>query len=115
MASGVLATGLKLIWRAIREEPRVFAVALAGSTAFRVLTVASAAVVGELVGTVETIEPGGLADVIADVAEIQPFWAQLSLEDRGRYLKRTAEVLVDEVDEVARAVLQARRRRPAAS
>ena len=34
------------------EEPRVFAVALAGSTAFGVLTVASAAVVGELVGAV---------------------------------------------------------------
>jgi succinate-semialdehyde dehydrogenase/glutarate-semialdehyde dehydrogenase len=57
---------------------------------------------GELVGTVETIEPDGVADVVADVAEIQPFWAQLTLEDRGRYLKRAADVLVEEVDEVAR-------------
>jgi len=57
---------------------------------------------GELVGTVETIEPDGVADVVADVAEIQPFWAQLSLSDRGRYLKRAADVLVEEVDEVTR-------------
>jgi succinate-semialdehyde dehydrogenase/glutarate-semialdehyde dehydrogenase len=55
---------------------------------------------GELVGTVETIKPDQVADVVADVAEIQPFWAQLSLEDRGAYLSRAADVLVDELDEV---------------
>src|SRR5690606_41630502 len=48
----VLGTGLRLIGRAIREEPRVFAIAVAGSTAFGALTVASAVVVGEVVGRV---------------------------------------------------------------
>ena len=52
LAAGVLGTGLGLIWRAIREEPRVFAVALAGSTAFGLLTVVGAVVVGEVVGRV---------------------------------------------------------------
>src|SRR5690606_1737299 len=47
-----LGTGLRLIGRAIREEPRVFAIAVAGSTAFGALTVASAVVVGEVVGRV---------------------------------------------------------------
>lgn len=52
VTAGVLGTGLRLIGRAIREEPRVFAVAVAGSTAFGALTVASAVVVGEVVGRV---------------------------------------------------------------
>jgi succinate-semialdehyde dehydrogenase/glutarate-semialdehyde dehydrogenase len=56
---------------------------------------------GELVGAVETIEPKGVGAVVADVAEVQPFWAQLSLADRARYMRRAADVLVDEVDEVA--------------
>jgi acyl-CoA reductase-like NAD-dependent aldehyde dehydrogenase len=42
-----------------------------------------------------------VASVVADVAAVQPFWAQLSLADRARYMRRAADVLVDEVDEVA--------------
>jgi acyl-CoA reductase-like NAD-dependent aldehyde dehydrogenase len=57
---------------------------------------------GELVGTVETIEPSEVQAVVEDVAEIQPFWAQLSLGDRARYLRKAADVLVEEVDEVTR-------------
>src|SRR5205823_6887706 len=56
---------------------------------------------GEPVGTVETIEPGEVEGVAAEVAEVQPFWGELSLEDRARYLRRAADVLVDEVDDVA--------------
>jgi acyl-CoA reductase-like NAD-dependent aldehyde dehydrogenase len=56
---------------------------------------------GELVGTVTTIEPGDFDAVAADVERVQPFWAQLSLEDRARYMLRTAHVLVEEMDEVA--------------
>ena len=32
---------------------------------------------------------------------MQPFWAQLSLDERARYLRRTAQVLIDHSDEVA--------------
>jgi acyl-CoA reductase-like NAD-dependent aldehyde dehydrogenase len=56
---------------------------------------------GELVGSVETITPEQVQGVVDEVAEVQPFWAQLSLEDRGRYMRRAAEVLLDDLDEVA--------------
>src|SRR5215218_11509907 len=56
---------------------------------------------GDLVGTVETIAPDDVQGVVDEVAEVQPFWAQLSLEDRGRYLRKAADVLVAELDEVA--------------
>src|SRR3954463_10527269 len=56
---------------------------------------------GELVGTVDTITPGDVDAVVAEVAEVQPFWAELSIGDRARYLRRAADVMVDEVDEIA--------------
>ena len=31
---------------------------------------------------------------------MQPFWAQLTLRDRARYLERAAQVLIDESDEI---------------
>ena len=36
-----------------------------------------------------------------DVAEVQPFWAQLSLADRARYMRRAADVLVEDMEGVA--------------
>ena len=56
---------------------------------------------GELIGAVETLQPDQVQTVVDDVAEVQPFWAQLTLADRSRYLRRAADVLVEEVDEVA--------------
>jgi acyl-CoA reductase-like NAD-dependent aldehyde dehydrogenase len=56
---------------------------------------------GELVGTVETITPAKVQGIVDDVAEVQPFWAALSLEDRGRYMRRAVDVLLAEMDEIA--------------
>ena len=56
---------------------------------------------GELVGTVETITPDQVQGVVDDVAEVQPFWAQLSLADRGRYMRRAADVVLEEIDDIA--------------
>jgi acyl-CoA reductase-like NAD-dependent aldehyde dehydrogenase len=56
---------------------------------------------GELVGTVETLSPSKVQSVVDDVAEVQPFWAQLSLEDRARYVGRAGDVLLAEIDELA--------------
>jgi acyl-CoA reductase-like NAD-dependent aldehyde dehydrogenase len=56
---------------------------------------------GELIDSVETITPDGVEAIVADVAEVQRFWAQLTLEDRGAYLDRAADVLLEEMDEVA--------------
>jgi succinate-semialdehyde dehydrogenase/glutarate-semialdehyde dehydrogenase len=56
---------------------------------------------GELVGAVPTITPDEVQAVVDDVARVQPFWAQLSLADRARYMRRAAQVLLDQSDEVA--------------
>src|SRR5918999_3005465 len=56
---------------------------------------------GELVGTVETITPGKVQGIVDDVTEVQPFWAQLSLADRARYMLRARDVLLEELDDLA--------------
>ena len=56
---------------------------------------------GELVGTVETLTPAKVQGVVDDVAEVQPFWAALSLEDRARYMRRAGDVLLEDLDEIA--------------
>ena len=56
---------------------------------------------GERIGAVPTITPSQVQSVVDDVAEVQPFWAQLSLAERARYLRRAAQVLVDHSDEIA--------------
>ena len=59
---------------------------------------------GQLVGSVPTITPDRVQAIVDDVAGLQPFWAQLSLEDRARYLRRAAHVLVDQSDEIAELI-----------
>src|SRR5438128_596683 len=56
---------------------------------------------GELVGSVATITPDQVQGVVDDVARIQPAWAELSLQDRARYMRRAAEALLDDIDEIA--------------
>jgi len=56
---------------------------------------------GELVGSVATIAPEQVQGIVDDVARIQPAWAELSLADRARYMKRAADALLDEIDEIA--------------
>jgi succinate-semialdehyde dehydrogenase/glutarate-semialdehyde dehydrogenase len=56
---------------------------------------------GELVGSVSTITPEQVQGVVDDVARIQPAWAELSLADRARYLRRAADALLDDIDEIA--------------
>ncbi len=56
---------------------------------------------GELVGSVATITPDQVQSVVDDVARIQPAWAELALADRARYMRRAADVLLDEIDEIA--------------
>src|SRR5829696_1249957 len=56
---------------------------------------------GDLVGSVETLTPSKVQGVVDEVAEVQPFWAALSLEDRARYMRRASDVLLAELDEIA--------------
>jgi acyl-CoA reductase-like NAD-dependent aldehyde dehydrogenase len=55
---------------------------------------------GERLGAVATTAPDQVAAVVDEVAKVQPFWAQLTLGDRARYLERAAQVLIDESDEI---------------
>jgi acyl-CoA reductase-like NAD-dependent aldehyde dehydrogenase len=56
---------------------------------------------GERLGAVATVTPEQVQAVVDDVAEVQPFWAQLSLAERARYMRRAGKVLVDHLDEIA--------------
>lgn len=56
---------------------------------------------GELIGSVPTITPDQVQGVVDEVALVQPFWAELSLDDRARYMKRAAREIVDNIDELA--------------
>jgi|tagenome__1003787_1003787.scaffolds.fasta_scaffold20989696_8 acyl-CoA reductase-like NAD-dependent aldehyde dehydrogenase len=56
---------------------------------------------GELVGSVPTIAPEQVQAVVDDVAGVQPFWALLPLADRARYMRRTAQAIIDDLDGIA--------------
>ncbi|MGH3747395.1 MAG: ABC transporter ATP-binding protein, partial [Micromonosporaceae bacterium] len=70
----MLGEGLRVLGRAIREEPLVFAVGVGGSAVFGLMTVASAYVIGAVVGgvVVPAVDSGeltvaGLAAAMAAV------------------------------------------------
>ncbi len=55
---------------------------------------------GELLGGVPVTAPEDVQQAVRDVAKVQPFWAQLTLADRARYLERAAQVVIDEGDDI---------------
>jgi acyl-CoA reductase-like NAD-dependent aldehyde dehydrogenase len=55
---------------------------------------------GERLGAVPITAPEDVQAVVDGVAKVQRFWAQLTLEDRARYLERAAQVVIDEADEI---------------
>ncbi|HEY2259007.1 MAG TPA: aldehyde dehydrogenase family protein [Solirubrobacteraceae bacterium] len=55
---------------------------------------------GEPLGSVKATAPQDVQAVVDAVAKVQPFWAQLTLGDRARYLQRAAQVLLDESDQI---------------
>ncbi len=55
---------------------------------------------GTALGSVPMTAPRDVQSIVGAVAKVQPFWAQLTLRDRARYLERTAQVLIDESDEI---------------
>jgi acyl-CoA reductase-like NAD-dependent aldehyde dehydrogenase len=55
---------------------------------------------GELVGAVPITAPEDVQSVVDAVAEVQPAWAALTLEERGRYLERAAQVVLEQDDDI---------------
>jgi acyl-CoA reductase-like NAD-dependent aldehyde dehydrogenase len=56
---------------------------------------------GARLGAVPTIAPDRVQALVDDVAGVQPFWAQLPLADRARYMRRAAQAIIDQLDELA--------------
>jgi succinate-semialdehyde dehydrogenase/glutarate-semialdehyde dehydrogenase len=59
---------------------------------------------GEVLWTFLTTAPSELSDVVAQVAKVQPLWALLRLEDRARYMRRMAQAIVDEFDDLRETI-----------
>jgi succinate-semialdehyde dehydrogenase/glutarate-semialdehyde dehydrogenase len=57
---------------------------------------------GARLGSVETVRPEQVQSVVDDVASVQPFWAQLPLNDRARYMRRAGQAIIDQLDDLAR-------------
>jgi succinate-semialdehyde dehydrogenase/glutarate-semialdehyde dehydrogenase len=57
---------------------------------------------GARLGAVETVRPEHVQSVVDDVASVQPFWAQLPLTDRARYMRRAGQAIIDQLDDLAR-------------
>src|SRR5271167_374536 len=43
---------------------------------------------GQRIGAVDVTSPGDVQAIVDSVAKVQPLWAQLTLEDRARYMER---------------------------
>jgi acyl-CoA reductase-like NAD-dependent aldehyde dehydrogenase len=59
---------------------------------------------GEAFDSIATIAPENVAEVVSQVAKVQPLWALLRLEDRARYMRRMAQAIVDELDELRETI-----------
>ncbi len=68
---------------------------------------------GEPLGSVTATAPARIAEVVAAVARVQPLWALLRVKDRARYMRRMAQAVIDEFDELTRS-LSREQGRPAA-
>jgi acyl-CoA reductase-like NAD-dependent aldehyde dehydrogenase len=59
---------------------------------------------GRPLGSVAVTAPEDVGAVVAGVAAVQPLWAQLRLTDRARYMRRAAQAIIDEHDELVRLI-----------
>jgi succinate-semialdehyde dehydrogenase / glutarate-semialdehyde dehydrogenase len=59
---------------------------------------------GELLGSVPETPPEQIDGVVQAVAKVQPLWALLRVSDRARYMRRMAQAVVDDFDELLAAV-----------
>jgi acyl-CoA reductase-like NAD-dependent aldehyde dehydrogenase len=55
---------------------------------------------GTLLGSVEVTAPEQVEGVVAAARKVQPLWALLRVEDRARYMRRVAQAIIDEYDEL---------------
>src|SRR3954451_8864526 len=68
---------------------------------------------GRRLGAVPATAGQEVQAVVDDVAAVQPFWAGLPLSDRARYMRRAAQVVIDNLDELS-ALLTSEQGKPRA-
>jgi acyl-CoA reductase-like NAD-dependent aldehyde dehydrogenase len=59
---------------------------------------------GELLGSVTATPPERIDEVVAAVGQVQPLWALLRMQDRARYMRRMAQAIVDELDDLVQTI-----------
>jgi len=68
---------------------------------------------GAVIGSVTATPPQRIDGIVQAIAKVQPLWALLRVQDRARYMRRMAQSLIDDFDELA-AVLSREQGRPRA-
>jgi acyl-CoA reductase-like NAD-dependent aldehyde dehydrogenase len=66
---------------------------------------------GAELGTVAVTAPDRVEEVVAASAKVQPLWALLRVSDRARYMRRMAQAVIDDFEELA-SLLVAEQGRP---
>src|SRR2546421_12538237 len=59
---------------------------------------------GEALGSVLTTPPERIDGVVEAVAKVQPLWALLRVKDRARYMRRMAQAVIDDFDQLQDAL-----------
>jgi succinate-semialdehyde dehydrogenase/glutarate-semialdehyde dehydrogenase len=59
---------------------------------------------GELIGSVPVARPEEVGAIVDDAAGVQPFWAGLPLAERARYMRRAAQVVIDNLERLAQLI-----------
>jgi acyl-CoA reductase-like NAD-dependent aldehyde dehydrogenase len=68
---------------------------------------------GEPLGSVTVTARDRIAELVGAVAKVQPLWALLLVKDRARYMRRMAQAVIDDFDELASSLAR-EQGRPAA-
>ena len=67
---------------------------------------------GALLGSVAVTAPEAIERVVQDVAKVQPLWSLVRVKDRARYMRRMAQAVIDDFDELERAIAREQGRPP---
>ncbi|MGI8727112.1 MAG: aldehyde dehydrogenase family protein, partial [Solirubrobacterales bacterium] len=60
---------------------------------------------GELITTVDALDPDGVTELVARAREAQPAWQALGFDGRARLLKRMQKWAMDNADRIARTIV----------
>jgi succinate-semialdehyde dehydrogenase/glutarate-semialdehyde dehydrogenase len=78
--------------------------AASSTTATQEQLVSRDPVTGATLGSVPLTDPAAIEEVVHSVAKVQPLWALLRVRDRARYVRRMAQAVIDDFDELAEAL-----------